>query len=267
MTSLASWFGADQRGPASLYIASDSRMTWNGSGTWDLGRKTFAAIKQPEIFGYCGDVVFPTQILAQLVTLIDLGLAFPIDAGPETKLMYVEKYILFSLRQYPQSPSFQFSIIYGTRSGIGMAASFHVWQLIWEKQKWNTQPFQIAGDSTLLVALGSGASSVKRSWSRWEQSDVSRTSRAVFSAFCDSVSIGGDPASGGAPQLVGLYRSGPGRVFGMVYDGGRYCSGASVPITDTMESIEWRNCLFERCDGVSGEPLPEAQRHARPKKV
>ena len=61
MTTLISWVGADQRGPASIRLAADSRISWSLSGSeqkkWDFGKKLFASHSGPEIVGYCGDVL------------------------------------------------------------------------------------------------------------------------------------------------------------------------------------------------------------------
>ena len=66
-TSLVVWVRVDSRGPASLHLASDSRISWGepktGShlifGTFE--RKVFASTRHPDIFGYCGDVAFPSK--------------------------------------------------------------------------------------------------------------------------------------------------------------------------------------------------------------
>ena len=76
MTTLLSWVGIDTHGAASVYIASDSRISCGCSQQWDVGRKVFASKTSPKIFGYCGDVSFPIQILGQLVELIDTGCLF-----------------------------------------------------------------------------------------------------------------------------------------------------------------------------------------------
>ena len=57
MTLIASWVSADNKPeelvPSALYIGADSQYTWPD------GRKTFCCINSPEIFGFCGDVLFP----------------------------------------------------------------------------------------------------------------------------------------------------------------------------------------------------------------
>jgi hypothetical protein len=76
MTSLVSWVGIDARGPASIYIASDSRITWgdDSSRKWDCAKKTFCSLRFPIIFGFCGDVFVPTQIISSVIELIDQGI-------------------------------------------------------------------------------------------------------------------------------------------------------------------------------------------------
>jgi hypothetical protein len=74
MTTLVAWLGVDSRGPASLYLASDSRITWGGSASWDRGRKLFACRQKPYLFGYCGEAFFPSQLLGQVTERIDANL-------------------------------------------------------------------------------------------------------------------------------------------------------------------------------------------------
>lgn len=120
--------------------------------------------------------------------------------------------------------------------------------------------------SAVLQIAGSGTREVRRSLDLWQMSNAAGTSRAIFSAFCESVAGGRDPYTGGAPQLVGLYRIGAGRLFGFVQGNQRYFSGSSLSSSDPAGNIEWRNYLFERVDGISGMRLPGAQVHDdRPK--
>ena len=86
MTTLFSWTGIDTHGPASIYIASDSRISWGKNATWDAGRKLFASKNFPEIFGYCGSVSFPIQILGQLIEHIDDGLLLSESDSIEIKI-------------------------------------------------------------------------------------------------------------------------------------------------------------------------------------
>lgn len=83
MTAFAAWVGVDQRGPASLYLASDRRISWSGQPfrTWDSGRKVFACSTHPDVFGYVGDVLFPSLVLGQVATLIDSGPNVTVGGG------------------------------------------------------------------------------------------------------------------------------------------------------------------------------------------
>ena len=78
---------------------------------------------------------------------------------------------------------------------------------------------------------------------------------------------GGDPRSGGAPQLVGLYREGAARSFGVIFNNERYLFGLPVNLDAEWENVEWRNELFERCNAESKTVLEGAQRHSRPTNI
>lgn len=53
--------------------------------------------------------------------------------------------------------------------------------------------------------------------------------------------------------------------IGTVYEDRRGIFGASVPGGNARNYMEWRDALFQRCDGSSLKPLIGAQRHARPR--
>ena len=58
----------------------------------------------------------------------------------------------------------------------------------------------IPPSSASLVIGGSGAASSEPPNTFWQESAHANTSRAVFSAFCESLQRGGDPLTGGAPN-------------------------------------------------------------------
>ncbi len=104
MTSLVAWIAVDSRSPASIYLVSDSRISW-GSQTWDYGRKLFASRNYPEILGYYGDVLFPSQVLGRLIDLIDLNLLFNADDLPSHKWEKILSVIQKSFKGYPDEKS------------------------------------------------------------------------------------------------------------------------------------------------------------------
>ncbi len=124
-------------------------------------------------------------------------------------------------------------------------------------------------ESGLIEKVGSGSTSIRKWYEKWQKSDSMRTSRSVFSAFCDSIMNQEDPYSGGAPQLVGIYRKGPARTFGVIYKSERFFYGEKINEDDVENpnNVEWRNNLFERCDGKTTLLLEKAQRQPRPQNV
>lgn len=104
---------------------------------------------------------------------------------------------------------------------------------------------------------------MRRNLARWipatKADSRDRTSRAVFSGFCDSVASAADWQTGGAPQLVGLRRMGHAITFGVVWGERHYMSGSpDVGLDGTVESFDRH---LQRVDR-SGVPLHGAQRHA-----
>jgi hypothetical protein len=177
----------------------------------------------------------------------------------------VENLIRRLWSEYPHQEHRDFSIIMAARHGEKMASQFGVAVMTFNAvtQKWHLREEAMPKSSATLVHAGSGAAEIVAAETLWQASEHSGTSRAVFSAFCESMSQGGDPFTGGGPQLVGLRRIGAGMTFGVVFDGARHLSGAVVGKTGAQSSsVEWFNELFERVDGVRMTRLGDAQPHS-----
>jgi hypothetical protein len=285
MTTLAGWLGADSRGPASLYLVADSRITWFGNdhvgrvvvtGIWDYGRKTFAAQSSAEIFGYSGDVLFPTQTLGQITELIDRGVASSQDDSPEKKLQWIVDCLERSCKRYPTTADHGFSLLYCGRLGEGMACSFYAYSLEFKKGMLAaSSPIEIPTASGPLryfdgeeqVAFGSGRSGFREFWRTWKFGEAGGTSRAVFSAFADHLKSCKDPYSGGPPQLVGLYRKGAAKTFGIIWEQCRFFAGMEILEVGTEQHVNWHNDLFEICDPKTIERCKGAQRQPRPRSL
>lgn len=269
MTTLFSWTGIDTHGPASIYIASDSRISWGSGATWDVGRKLFASRNLPEIFGYCGSVSFPIQILGQLIEHIDDRLLFSESDSIETKIEKIRSEINRSLNLMPKPQRGSCEILYATRLGNRMQSSFHAAKIKATHNGVSAEKIKLPENSGLIASSGSGKVSLNMWYEEWvgkssqDPYQSGRTSRSVFSAFCDSLESRQDPYSGGAPQLVGIYREGPSKNFGVIHRGKRYLNGVEVVSTVGLNSIEWRNELFERCCGDSMLILKKAQRQPK----
>lgn len=265
MTSLITWVAVDSRGASSLYIATDSRVTWpnHGSG-YDIARKTFAARSSPDVFGYVGDVLFPALLLPTAVELFDMDLR-PDDPVP-TRQDRFRAIVEGSWSAVPAHARQETRIIHGTRSGSGTAATFGLQVLsCTEDAVWRQERLDMPAVSATLTFLGSGASAQRESHRVWQASDSAGTSRAAFGAFCDGLEGGDDPRSGGAPQLVGLYRKFNGLMFGVSWHGQNYVSGAPVPedVAQQLHGLEWRDTLLQRVT-AERELVLGAQQHSRP---
>lgn len=267
MTSLVAWIAVDSRAPASIYLASDSRISWGTRQTWDYGRKLFASRNYAEILGYFGDVLFPSQVLGQLVYLIDSDLLFSAEDLPANKWLKIVSVVRQSFEAYPDENARPFTIVYCGRENSGMAAVFHMYALSWEPNEgWvDKREIDLPKESGIIGVFGSGEEVVNRWYSYWSRTKQKRTSRSVFSAFCDALIGGEDKYSGGAPQLVGIYRQGVAETFGIIYNNRRYLLGLPVDESENLDAVEWRNGLFERCDWRTMKPLEGAQRHSRPR--
>lgn len=268
MTSITAWVGVDSRGPSSIYIASDSRISWGKTDSWNYGRKLFSSMKYPDILGYCGDVLFPSLVLGRVTDLIDSNLLFTAGDAPNAKFEKISHVIKRSFIGYPQKSDIliPFKIVYCTRQNEGMSLSFHMSVLSWAVGNgWTSEQLTIPAKSGIVFSSGSGKCYVEKWHERWEKTSQGGTSRAVFGAFCDSIHSDDDKFSGGAAQLVGIYRKGIGEIIGIVKNNECFVFGLPVPECEELEAIEWRNNIFERCDWRTKERLPNAQPHLRPR--
>jgi len=265
MTSLAAWSGYDNRGPSSFYLVSDSRISWPGGGHWDFGRKLFAPSASADLFGYCGDVLFPSLVLSDALTLIELGLVF---GKNDNALLRHEKLVtllteLFST--YPPQSKQLFTIVHSAREDEGMKSNFFLWSLEWAPSTdWVNTLIEIPPDSTLVMAKCSGDKSVKEYNKKWRDA-LGGVCRTAFSSFCEALTANADPQSGGAPQLVTLRRIGAGEYVGVIFGNQKYLLGVPVVHSVDCQHIEWRDHLFQRCDCVTLQLLNGAQRQPRPR--
>jgi hypothetical protein len=216
VTKLFSWLSVDDRGPSSIYVVSDTPITWGSPGKWwDSGRKVFA-MKSADVFGYCGEVVFPSLVLGQLSDLIDRALRWPRDCAAETRHSIILEYLKTSFERRHNAPNHDFTILHCAREGAGLSSKFYGWQVNYHatSKTWSDAGIDVShdGKSRLLVALGSGKKHLEKEINRWNDTPQGGTARVIFSAFCDALAKGEDPLSGGMPQLVSL-GSGPIKVL------------------------------------------------------
>lgn len=271
MTLIASFIGVDNKKPkpkpASIYIVSDSRISWGDRANFDYGRKVFGCKNSPDILGYCGDVLFPSIVLNQIVDLADQGLLFEPNWTCEQKFQSFFKTLVHSFNNYPTEveniTANTFQIIYATRDE---ERNFFCRKMEWWKttKQWSGEVVKFKDHSDKLFVLGSGKVEFLEKFKKYAESENQKTRRAVFHCFTDTLSNIRDKYCGGAPQLVGLYRKDNAKFFGIINEGKRYLHGVQVDKLINLDNVEWRNHLFEVCDGITMEIKKNAQRQPNP---
>lgn len=269
MTLLASWIGVDTHGPTSAYIVSDSRISWGTRSVFDYGKKVFASSQYPEIFGYAGDVLFPSIVLGQIVEMINCNLLFGKEASCKEKNEAIYHQLCYALSKYPDELEDRpIQILHITRdTEFEKYPNFHQYLMAWSKKDgWHRCEVLIPDKSEILHVLGSGRSEFIANYERYQQGINQSTSRNVFHCFLDTLNNIKDPFCGGAPQLVGIYRK-PltcGNNYGIIYCKKRYFLGMSVPGDSEFNNIEWRNELFELVDGKTKKRIDGAAKQPDP---
>jgi hypothetical protein len=265
VTTLAAWVSISNPRPSACYLVSDSRISWPDGGGWNSGQKLFASRRFPDVFGYCGDVQFPTLALHQAVDFLDRGLLVAGNASSPQRHRRVAAELSEAYRSYPAHIAEPSTIVHFARDGEDSRSQFYSWRLDWSRSSpIKSTEIDLPTTSVLGLTLGSGWKVLVHRSEEWKKSQ-GRTARGVFSSFCDAISSGEDPRSGGPPQLAGLYTSGVGRMFGVIVDARRYVAGNVVTDDADFDEIEWRNNLFERMNPRTLKRLDGAQPQPRPK--
>lgn len=262
MTMLASWVGVDTHGISSAYIVSDSRFSI-GNRHFDHGRKTFASYRYPEIFGYAGDVLFASMILGQITEMIDSNLLFDASTTCLEKNKIIFDKISYEFNKYKALGMNDFKILHITRDTIVTNyPRYYGFLLEWSNQYgWNRTTLDIPQISDIMIVIGSGKSEFLQNYSdNYQKGPNQNTSRNVFHCFCDTLFNTSTNSVGGAPQLVGILRkpNSNAMYYGIICKSKRYFMGSEVPQDSNYPNIEWRNDLFELCDGISGHKYETA---------
>lgn len=270
MTLIVAWAGVDTHGPSSVYLASDSRISWRSGDNFDYGRKVFACSNWPDVLGYCGDVLFPSIALNQIVELADAGLLFHEAFTPRQKFQAIVDKLNDLFREYPALHAGlaenSLSVVHASRDPANpkrLGCNTISWT---SKNGWRGDEREMPTQSDVLFALGSGAEGFNANFQRYRTGPTGGTSRAVFHCFCDTLAAGGDATIGGAPQLVGIIRKPRSPAFnvGLIYGSKRFFLGARVDNLRNFATVEWRNREFELCDGATLKRFPDAQRQPDP---
>lgn len=271
MTLIVSWIGIDTHGTSSIYIASDSRITWDNSSKFDLGRKVFAFSKWPDILGYCGDVLFPSIVLNQIVELADSGLLFNHTDSCEQKFEAIMKKMNDLFNAYPSMQvgleKRSLSVIHASRDPNNNK-KFFCRRIYWSQihRRWLGDEIQLPKISEVLVVAGNGKKEFEENYTRYNSGVNSDTSRNVFHCFCDTLNHIKNLTVGGAPQIVGIYRKPDSSAIniGVIYKKSRFFLGAKIDNLQSFDNVVWRNENFERCDGQTMKKKDKAQSQPDP---
>lgn len=275
MTTLLSWMAYSETGeapelPRAAYLISDSRITWGSpSSRWEAGRKVFAPTAAPHLFGFSGDVVFPALALGQISSAIDAGVLFPAAASATERHQAVLEAIERGLARATSAPTMDFVIHHIFRENSWPETSFRAWMIQYDSRAktCSSEEMRIPSRTGVIGSFGSGRTAAMQHRARWESSDSGGRSRAILAAFCDSITSGDDPLSGGAPQLAALYTKGKPVPVGMVFEGRRFMNGMELGVSKALVHLEWRDALGQSIDPLTGEGKPGARRFMRPRRL
>ncbi|MEI3469675.1 MAG: hypothetical protein V8Q76_13890 [Bacteroides intestinalis] len=261
MTLIVSWIGVDDKKEgksiASIYLASDSRYSWNTNTKYNYGQKVFGASSYPEIFSFCGDVLFPVSAITQMISQIDNHLLINEVDNAEAKSIKIFEYLNTSLYSYPKPcMASGFSILYATR----VEKNFSLFRYYYTN-KLEYEEIALPNISTKVYSGGSGSAEFDTNWLQCdhEKNNNHRTSRAVYHCLSETIRNIKDPQTGGLPQVVGLYRINNARLFGIVENGKKYIFGKEASPKISSQNIEWRNGNFERIDHNTLQRIEGAQ--------
>lgn len=270
MTLIIAWAAAQHTRKkditSALYIASDSRISWGEK--YDYGKKLFVCKNNPDIFGYCGDVLFPLQILSQIVDGINEGIIYNNnDALSNEKKAKIIKHILnTTIKDYPKDYGINkngLTIIHGTKD---MDKRMSLYKYEWNRKNglWYYETIkQTSTFSQKLFCGGTGKNEFERNFEQLikdKGGEEKVNSSDIFHCFCQTLIGVKDKSCGGAPQLATLKigKNGNGQMLGVVYDNNLYFGGLPLKpnafLTKSMEekarinTFSWYNENLKKCN-------------------
>lgn len=249
MTLLVAWTGIDSRSPASVYVATDSRISWGTSGYYDNAIKTFASTNFPAIIGYCGDSLASQMIISQAIAVIE---AMPNYSGITLEEL-VNIFIRIIVRNYSQYPvdlsTGSFTVVVCGKSVVDSAGDFECYRIESTFKEARKSKLLFPEKSGPIVVAGSGKDDFQAHYEKHQHKDNPNksTSRDVFHAFYKTIATGNNPTVGSIPQVTAVYRkpNTGGSHCGVVIAGQRYIAGQMVDKDILPEKIQWFNDNFE----------------------
>jgi hypothetical protein len=222
---------------------------------------------EAHIFGYCGDVVFPSLVLAQITSAIDTRILFPDEASAEQKHAIIFESLQRSFDRRHNAPDGNFWILHALRVSEDDSREYFIWQISYDARTkiWKSKGVAIPPKTGVIAILGSGGKLVKEHIHRWSQSDVGARSSAIFSAFCDALFSEEDPHTGGAPQIAALHRGSHGQIIGFVHGEIHYLHGLQIGPAEVLGRLRWRDRHFQTINPTTLKRAAGTRRFERPK--
>lgn len=228
MTLIVGWIACDNKGdtkkPSALYFGSDSRYSWGHQHAFNYGKKVYAAKNLPEIFAFCGSVVFANMMLPPLIDLIDSG-AFFKSNDPKIKVQNIAEHFSSMVVSYVNDPALnQTVILYGTK----IKSRFSVFRFTFQNKAVQFTSVALKDCSSIIAVEGSGVKPFEvRLKLPMLRTDL--YSREICHYLAETIEINDEFTVGGIPQIVGLFRGKKEpQVFGFVKDDKSYLYGNEV---------------------------------------
>jgi len=249
MTLLVAWTGIDSRSPASVYIATDSRVSWGDQGYFDHSNKTFVLRQFPAILGYCGDSLASQMLISQAMAVIE---AMPSYVGKNLENL-VDLFIRLIVRNYAQYPiklsTGSFTVVMCGKATLESSGNFECFRIDSTFKETTKRKVHLPEKSGPIVVAGSGKNDFEEQYKIHQSSENPNksTSRDVFHAFYQTINNGGNPTVGPIPQIVSVIRkpNSGGTHCGVVVKDQRYISGQLVDRDIAPEGLQWFNDNFE----------------------
>lgn len=249
MTLLVTWTGIDSRGPASVYLAADSRVSWGGCGQFDHAIKTFATTQFPAIIGYCGDSLASLMLISQAIAVID-SMHHYNKIRLESFVDILVRLIVRNYSTYPIKLSAgSFTVIVCGKKKINSVGEFECYKITSTFDNFVKEQLQLPKKSEPIDISGSGTNQFKKNYEKHqdEKNNNKSTSRDVFHAFYETISAGKNIEVGVIPQITRVIRkpNTNGTHCGIVINSQRYIAGQLVDRDIYPDNIQWFNENFE----------------------
>lgn len=266
MTTIAAWISRGNG--TSLFIASDSRYTWNGcvGAKWDCGRKIFGAPPFPDLLAFCGDAVFCSTVIANAAAVLARGKNdknFKDFAG---RAYFLSEIASSALDNYPFPNAHLSKILHATNC----AGRIEMRVLTIENGKLmgeSMDPKGVEGrQSSFVGAFGSGAVKLKKRLNEASPkliaSQPSKGSNEPFqpwAAWQALVAVtrdgAADPLTGGPVQAMSVDHRGHVVDVGVFDGGGFNLAGAKISNPQFYSGVEWRDSAYNYVRPEDGRPL------------